>query len=427
MTSYIICLVKYDQLLHFTIEEENDMQKSTAELLEQAGRSILFTAIRPDIVMEKGQGMYLWDTDGKKYLDFIGGWAVNCLGHCPDVIADALSKQSSLLVNASPSFYNRQMIEFAKLLTDISCFDRVFFTSTGAEANEGAVKLARKYGSGSLGGAWEIITTINSFHGRTLAMMSATGKKHWEDLFKPKLPGFVHVPFNDIDAAEAAVNENTCAIMIEPVQGEGGVNLADEKYIEGLRRLCDEKGILLIFDEVQTGIGRTGEMFAYQHYGIEPDIMTLAKGIGGGFPLSAMLAKERLNIFDPGDQGGTYTGQPLAMAVGMAVVREVLERDLPGRAAIMGEYIIERLKGMSEKYPLRNIRGKGLLTAFDLPDPIGEKIVSACLDEGLIINSPRPSAIRLMPPLIVMKQHVDEMIDILSRVLDRIYPGDRQS
>ncbi|HEY8349403.1 MAG TPA: aspartate aminotransferase family protein [Clostridia bacterium] len=396
------------------------MLNTTGELLEQAGRSILFTAARPDIVMEKGQGMYLWDTDGKKYLDFIGGWAVNCLGHCPDAIADALDGQSALLVNASPAFYNRPMIEFSKLLTDISCFDRVFFTSTGAEANESAVKLARKYGAKFLGGAYEIITAIDSFHGRTLAMMSATGKKHWEDLFKPKLPGFVHVPYNDIDAMAAAVNEKTCAIMVEPVQGEGGVNLADEKYIAGLRDLCDEKGILLIFDEVQTGIGRTGKMFAYQHYGIEPDIMTLAKGIGGGFPLSAMLTKEKFNIFDPGDQGGTYTGQPLAMAVGLAVVREVLARDLPGRAAIMGDYITERLKDLSEKYPIRNIRGKGLLIAFDLPDPIGEKVVSACLDEGLILNSPRPSTIRLMPPLIVMKQHVDEMIHILSGVLGRI-------
>lgn len=397
------------------------MLNTTDELLEQAGRTILFTAARPDIVMEKGQGMYLWDTDGKKYLDFIGGWAVNCLGHCPGVIADALNRQASMLINASPAFYNRPMIEFAKLLTDISCFDRVFFSSTGAEANEGAVKLARKYGAKFLGGAYEIVTAVNGFHGRTLAMMSATGKKHWEDLFKPKLPGFVHVPFNDTDAVAAAVNENTCAVMIEPVQGEGGVNLADDGYIAGLRRLCDEKGILLIFDEVQTGIGRTGKMFAYQHYGIEPDIMTLAKGIGGGFPLSAMLAKEKLNIFDPGDQGGTYTGQPLAMAVGLAVVREVLAKDLPGRAAIMGEYIIERLKELSEKYPLRNIRGRGLLIAFDLPDASGEKVVSACLDEGLILNSPRPATIRLMPPLTVMKQHVDDMLDILSRVLGKIY------
>lgn len=295
----------------------NDMTDITKKLLEQAEKSILFTAVRPEVVMEKGEGMYLWDTDGKKYLDFIGGWAVNCLGHCPSVITDALNKQASLLINASPTFFNKPMIELAKLLTSISCFDRVFFTSTGAEANEGAIKLARKYGTKYLNGAFEIITTISSFHGRTLATMSATGKKHWQDLFGPRLPGFIHVPYNDIDAMSAAIGSNTCAIMIEPVQGEGGVNIASVAYISALRKLCDDKGILLIFDEIQTGIGRTGKMFAYEHYGIEPDIMTLAKGIGGGFPLSAMLAKEKLNIFDPGDQGGTLPVSllqwPLAM------------------------------------------------------------------------------------------------------------------
>lgn len=399
------------------------MTDSTKELLEQAEKSILFTAVRPDVVMEKGEGMYLWDTDGKKYLDFIGGWAVNCLGHCPSVIADALNMQASLLVNASPTFFNKPMIELAKLLTDISCFDRVFFTSTGAEANEGAIKLARKYGAKYLNGAFEIITTTNSFHGRTLATMSATGKKHWEDLFRPKLPGFIHVPYNDIDAMSKAVGDKTCAIMLEPVQGEGGVNIASDTYIRALRELCDDRGILLILDEIQTGIGRTGKMFAYEHFGIEPDIMTLAKGIGGGFPLSAMLAKEKLNIFDPGDQGGTYTGQPLAMAAGLAVVSEVLSRNLPDRAAIIGDYALERLMEMSEKYPIGNIRGKGLLIAFDLPDPIGNRIVSECLREGLIVNSPQPYTIRLMPPLIVTKYDVDNMIQILSKVLDRMSPG----
>ena len=271
---------------------------STEQLLEQARQGILFTAVRPDIVMEKGKGMYLWDTNGKKYLDFIGGWAVNCLGHSPDVITQALSEQAVKLVNASPTFYNVPMIKLAKLLTDHSCFDRAFFTSTGAEANEGAIKLARKYGAKKLGGAYRIITTYGSFHGRTLATMSATGKKHWETLFEPKVPGFIHIPFNDIDAAAAAVDPDTCAIMLEPVQGEGGVNVADETYIKALRKLCTDKNILLIFDEVQTGFGRTGKLFAYEHYGVEPDVITLAKGIGGGFPLGAMLTKEKYNLFD---------------------------------------------------------------------------------------------------------------------------------
>ena len=396
------------------------MLNSTYELLEQAADTILFTAARPDVVMEKGEGMYLWDTDGNKYLDFIGGWAVNCLGHCPAAISEALREQSSLLVNASPTFFNKPMIELAKLLTDISCFDRVFFTSTGAEANEGAIKLARKYGSKYLNGAYEIITTVSSFHGRTLATMSATGKKLWEDLFKPKLPGFRHVPYNDIAAMAAAVSSDTCAIMLEPVQGEGGVIVADPAYITALRKLCDEKGILLIFDEIQTGIGRTGKMFAYEHYDIEPDIMTLAKGIGGGFPLSAMLTKEKYNIFDAGDQGGTYTGQPLAMAVGLAVINEVMGKKLPERAEIMGDYIKERLNELTLRYHIKNIRGSGLLIAFDIPEPTGKKIVEECLKKRLILNSPQPSSIRLMPPLIVTKYDIDSMMDILSGVLDCI-------
>jgi len=391
--------------------------QKTLELLEEAGNSILFTASRPEIVMEKGEGMYLWDTDGRKYLDFIGGWAVNCLGHCPDVISEALKKQSSELINASPSFYNKPMVEFARLLTDISCFDKVFFTSTGAEANESAIKLARKYGSKMLNGAFEIITTVGSFHGRTLATMSATGKKHWEPLFAPKVPGFIHVPFNDTEAVSNAINPNTCAVMLEPIQGEGGVNTADAGYIKELRSLCDEKGILLIFDEVQTGLGRIGKMFAYEEYGIEPDIMTLAKGIGGGFPLAAMLTKKKYDIFDAGDQGGTYTGQPLAMAVGIAVVHEIIKQKLPERVQMMGDYLIERLKELSAEYPILNIRGKGLLIAFDLPEPAGRDIVSGCLESGLIINSPQSSVIRFMPPLIVTKWEIDKMLEILMKVL----------
>ncbi|HEY9059868.1 MAG TPA: acetylornithine/succinylornithine family transaminase [Pseudobacteroides sp.] len=386
--------------------------------LMKATKSILFTAKRPDIVMERGKGMYLWDTRGKKYLDFLGGWAVTCLGHCPEVISEALKNQSQLLVNASPAFYNKPMIQFAELLTNISCFDRAFFASSGAEANEGAIKLARKYGSKHLNGAYEIITTVNGFHGRTLATMSATGKKQWDALFEPKVSGFKHVPINDLDAILACVNSNTCAVMLEPVQGEGGVYSLDMEYIKNLRKLCDDNGILLIFDEIQTGIGRTGKMFAYEHFNIEPDIMTLAKGIGGGFPLSAMLAKEKLNVFDLGDQGGTYCGQPLAMAVGYAVVNEVINKKLPENALIQGQYIIDRLNEIKDKYALTNIRGMGLLIAFDLPSEKGSVLVSECLREGLIINSPRLSTIRLIPPLIVTKNETDMMMDMLCSVLD---------
>ena len=399
---------------------KNDVMSNTKELLKEGEQSILFTTVRPDVVMERGSGMYLWDTTGKQYLDFIGGWAVTCLGHCPPVITKALEQQSRQLVNASPSFYNIPMIQFAKLLTESSCFDRVFFGSSGAEANEGAIKLARKYGSTCRNGAYEIITTMNSFHGRTLATMSATGKKKWESLFEPKVSGFKHVPLNDIDALSKAINPNTCAIMLEPIQGEGGVFEIEETYIKTLRKICDDQGILLIFDEVQTGIGRTGTLFAYEHYGIEPDIMTLAKGIGGGFPLSALLAKEKFNIFEAGDQGGTYSGQPLAMAVGMAVVKEVIEKDLGANAQAQGYYLLKKLNNLKTKFNLKEIRGKGLLIAFDLPTAKGSEVASECFKEGLIINSPQPSTIRLMPPLIVTEKEIDDMLQILSTVMKRV-------
>lgn len=379
--------------------------------------SILFVSNKPEVVMEKGRGMYMWDTEGKKYLDFVGGWAVNCLGHSPAVIAEALTKQASTLVNCSPSFYNTQMLKFARLLTQTSCFDKVFLSSSGAEANEGAIKLARKYGSKFKSGAYEIITTINSFHGRTLATMSATGKKHWESLFAPKVSGFVHVLFNDAEAVKKAINEKTCAIMLEPVQGEGGVHVADKEYMQELRKICDENNILLIFDEIQTGIGRTGKMYAYEHYGIEPDIMTLAKGIGGGFPLSAMLTKEKFDIFDAGDQGGSYSSQPLAMSVGYSVVSHVIEAALPEHAAEMGLYLMDQLNKIKDKFKLSNIRGLGLLVAFDLDTPIAAEVVSKCLSLGLALNSPQPSTLRLMPPLIVTKAEIDEMLTILCSVL----------
>jgi len=393
---------------------------NTNELLSEASKSILFTTKRPDIVMERGEGVYLWDTEGKSYLDFMGGWAVTALGHCPKVLTEALINQSKILINASPSYYNKPMIEFAKLLTDNSCFDRVFFSNSGSEANEGAIKLARKYGAKFLDGAYEIITTVNSFHGRTLATMSATGKKVWENLYEPKVPGFKHVPLNNLEAIKTAITPNTCAIMFEPIQGEGGVNELNKEYIKALNDICKERKILLIFDEVQTGLGRTGRLFAYEHYGIEPDIMTLAKGIGGGYPLSALLVKEEFNIFEPGDQGGTYSAQPLGMAAGLVVVSEIINKNLSHNANIQGEYIIKKLNEIKSKYNLTNVRGKGLLLAFDIPKNNGSEIVEECLKEGLLINSPRPSIIRLMPPLIITEKDTDNMINIHCKVLDKV-------
>lgn len=398
---------------------QNRLSSST-ELLDQARKSILFTTVRPDIVMEQGKGMYLWDSEGRRYLDFIGGWAVTCLGHCPDVIKNALYEQAGRLINASPAFYNRPLIELAKLLTQISCLDKVFFASSGAEANEGAIKLARKYGSIYLNGAYEIITTVNGFHGRTLATMSATGKKHWETLFTPKVPGFKHVEYNNLEALQASISKQTCAIMLEPVQGEGGVFEAEEAYLKAVRKICDDTGILLILDEIQTGLGRTGKMFAYEHYGIEPDVMTLAKGIGGGFPLSALLVKEKYDVFEAGDQGGTYSGQPLAMVAGLAVVNEIVEKKLYLNAEVQGMYLKSSLNGIRDQFGLKDIRGKGLLVAFDLPCEKGQQVVDKCLANGLIVNSPKSAAIRLMPPLIVTREDIDSMMLILKKSLAEV-------
>ncbi|OME84053.1 acetylornithine transaminase [Paenibacillus sp. FSL A5-0031] len=392
------------------------MEKSaTKALLETAEKSVLFTAHRPSVVMEKGKGMFLWDTDGNRYLDFVGGWAVASLGHSPAVLQEALSRQASTLVHASPGYYNKPMIEFAEMLTSVSGMDKAFFVSSGAEANESAIKLARKHGSVNLNGAYEIITLTNSFHGRSLAMMSATGKAKWKDLYAPKVEGFKHVPINDLDACFAAVTNNTCAIMVELVQGEGGVHSVDEAYLFGLRKICDMYGMLLIFDEIQTGMGRTGKLFAYEHYGIMPDVITIGKGIGAGFPLAAMLTKSKYDLFEPGDQGGTYTGAPLAMAAGYAVLQELLEQNLANNAKVQGQFLEGSLRDLSHEFPIANIRGKGLLLAFDVPENTADELAAICMREGLLINALNSSTIRLVPPLIVTQKDIDLMIFILRR------------
>ncbi len=386
-------------------------------MVQLSKENLLYVSDKPDIVMQSGKGMILKDHHGKSYLDFIGGWAVNVLGHSPKCMIRALKKQAKKLINASPSFYNKPMLEFADLLMKNSCFDRCFFMSTGAEANEGAIKLARKFGQVKKNGAYKIITTIGGFHGRTLATMSATGKQIWKDLFEPKVPGFVHVPLNNIEAMNSSIDEKTCAVMLETIQGEGGVNEATFEYIKQLRQLCNKTNTLLIFDEIQTGFGRTGTLFAYEHYDVEPDIITLGKGIGGGYPLSAMLLKEELNIFKPGEQGGTYTGQPLGMAVGLAILKEILKKDVLTHVNQMSVFVIESLKEMQKKYPIENIRGKGMLLAFDLKEGNAYQITKKCLEKGLIINAISDKTIRLIPPLIVKKKHILEMIAILKLFL----------
>ncbi len=389
----------------------------TSRLVEQADASLMYIVTRPPRVFVRGKGSYLWDADGRRYLDFIQGWAVNCLGHCPPAVVRALNRQGKLLLNGSPALYNEPMIELAALLTEHSALDKVFFANSGAEANEGALKLARKYGAARLDGAYEVITTWNSFHGRTLAMMSASGKKNWETLFEPKVPGFIKVPFNDLEAARKAITHKTCAIMVEPVQGEGGVFVAEDAYLRGLRELCDEHGLLLILDEIQTGIGRTGSLFAYEQYGIEPDVMTLGKGLGGGFPVAALLAKDAACVFEAGDQGGTFCGQPLAMAAAKAVLDEMTRRNLPRRARTRGNHLRRRLRELGKEFGFTEIRGKGLLMAADLPQEKGAEIVAKTTDRGLLINAPRPATLRFMPALTVSNAEIDEMADILRGVL----------
>jgi acetylornithine/N-succinyldiaminopimelate aminotransferase len=389
------------------------MTDTTEQMLRAATESLMYVVTRPEQVMVRGKGSYLWDANDNRYLDFIQGWAVNCLGHCPAPLVRAINQQAKRLLNGSPALLNDQMIATASLLTRNSCLDKVWFGNSGAEVNEGAVKLARKYGSVKLNGAHEIITTRNSFHGRTLGMMSASGKAGWDQLFEPKVPGFKHVDFNDLAATRAAVTDRTCAIMLEPVQGEAGVNVGTQDYIAGLRALCDEKGILLILDEIQTGIGRTGKLFGYEHYGIEPDIMTLGKGLGGGFPVAAFLAREHVCVFEAGDQGGTYGGQPLAMAAAGSVLSQMIDKNIPERARKRGNSLKRKLKALGKETGLTNIRGLGLLQAVDLPHDRGADVVAAAFDRGLLINAPKPTSLRFMPALTVTDKEIDEMLGIL--------------
>lgn len=379
--------------------------------------AIMPIAKRPDLVFEKGKGSYLWDEQGKQYLDFIQGWAVNTLGHCPEVITETLHQQCAKLLNASPAFYNRPMLDCAELLVKHSVFDKVFFANSGAEANEGAIKLARKWGEVHKSGAWKIITFENGFHGRTLTTMAASGKPAFAEMFEPKTPGFIKVPFNDIDAVRDAIDEETVAIMLEPIQGEAGVIPAADSFIKALRTLADEQQLLMIFDEVQTGVGRTGTLFAYEGYDVAPDIMTLGKGLGGGVPISALLAKASCSVFEAGEQGGTYNGNPLMTAVAHSVMQAVLHVGFLQQVNENSRFLRDELAKLSQKFSMGKVRGKGLLRALDTAHRNAEDIAEACLIHGLLINAPRVNTLRFVPALTVSKQDIESMLDILSTVL----------
>ena len=385
--------------------------------------SVMYITKRPDIVMVEGSGSWLTDQNGKRYLDFLQGWAVNCLGHCNPGVVNALHQQAQKLINPSPAFYNGPMIRLSDLLTANSCFDKVFFANSGAEANEGAIKLARKWGQLHKNGAYEIITFDHSFHGRTLATMSASGKPGWDTMFAPQVPGFPKANLNDIESVKKCITDKTVAIMLEPVQGEGGVIPCDNSFMSELRQLTQENNLLLIVDEVQAGFGRTGTLFAYQHYGIEPDIMTLGKGIGGGVPLAALLCTDEVACFVPGDQGGTYNGNALMTAVGISVIDQLLAPGFLQSVITKGELLQSELLKLSSEFGLQGERGKGLLRALMLGKDIGGKLVDLARDlepEGLLINSPRPDLLRFMPALTVSNDEIRQMCAILRMLLKKV-------
>jgi acetylornithine/N-succinyldiaminopimelate aminotransferase len=389
---------------------------------------------RPEIVFVEGRGSWLTDHAGKRYLDFVQGWAVNCLGHCPPAVVDALATQSRTLINPSPAFFNEPALKLARLLAEHSDFQRTFFTNSGAEANEGAIKLARKWGRRFKGGAYEIITFDHGFHGRTLATMSASGKPGWDTMFAPQVPGFPKATLNDLASVEALIGERTAAVMLEPVQGESGVVPATVEFLRELRALTRRHRCLLIVDEVQTGVGRTGRLFAYQHFARSaeeaPDIMTLGKGLGAGVPLAALCATEAVSVFEHGEQGGTFNGSPLMTAVGVAVLERMLAPGFLEEVAASGRYLSERLAAMVRELGLSHERGWGLLRAVDLGAEIAPAVVAYARDRmekhpgwenaGLLLNAPRPELIRFMPALNVTRDEMDRMLGGLRLAIEAV-------
>lgn len=373
---------------------------------------------RQPLVLVRGQGARVWDEEGNSYLDMVAGLAVNVLGHCHPAVVDAITRQAGQLIHTTNLYYTTPQLELAELLIENSCADRIFFANSGAEANEGALKLARKWGHLQRDGAYGVITVSNSFHGRTLATLAATGQPKYHKPFAPMPDGFSSVEFNDLDALKAATTPQTCAIMLEVVQGESGVHPANHDYLVGVRRWCDEQGLLLIFDEIQSGLGRTGKFLSFEHHGIEPDVYTLAKGLAGGVPIGAFLAKESCSVLTAGDHGSTFGGGPLACAAGVATVRTIFEENLAGHSAEIGEYFLGQLQNLQKKHDVvDDIRGIGLMIAFDLKTDSAAKVVSDALKRGLILNPTGPKTVRMVPPLIIGQSEVDEAITTIDHIL----------
>ena len=391
---------------------------TTEQWKDLESKYYMFLVRRQPMVLERGEGARVWDVDGKEYLDFTSGWAVNNVGHCNEAVADAIAKQARTLLQTSNQFYTIPQLKMAEILVENSCLDKIFICNSGAEANEGAIKLAKKYGKKNKDGAFGIITALNSFHGRTMMNVSATGQPHYQELFEPIPTGFTHVPFNDLDAIKSATNENTVAVMLEPVQGEGGVNIPDAEYLPGVRTWCDQNNILLIFDEVQTGLGRLGTLFGYQNFEVEPDIITLAKGLGGGVPIGAFMAKDSACAFDPGDHGSTFGGNPLTCAAAHASTKYLIDNNVSENAAKMGEYLGEGLRKIQANHEfITDVRGMGLLWAVEFDSDITPEVIAACNESGLLMNPMRPNTIRLMPVLTITAAEIDEALERLEEGL----------
>jgi acetylornithine/N-succinyldiaminopimelate aminotransferase len=374
---------------------------------------------RTPICFQYGKGINLWDTEGKMYYDFIAGIAVNALGHAHPALISAIAEQAGKLIHCSNYYYIEVQSKLAKLLVENSCADRVFFANSGAEANEGAIKLARIYNKKKNTGKYEIITLKNSFHGRTMTTLTATGQEKYHTPFMPVTPGFKYLPLNDLDSLSAAVSSITCAVMMEPIQGESGVNPATLEYIKGVRKLCDDNGLLLIFDEIQTGIGRTGTLFCYEQFGVEPDIFTLAKALAGGVPIGALCAKEHVaGAFEPGDHGSTFGGNPLACAAGLAVMETIFKDGLIENARVMGVYFKDKLNGLSKKYHLiSGIRGMGLMIGIQLSSDKAVEVKTRLIEKGFLVGNVGSSVIRVLPPLIITKQDIDVFISAFDGIL----------
>lgn len=396
------------------------------ELIQLADKLIMGTYKRFPVVLVKGAGARVWDSTGKEYLDFVAGIAVCSLGHSHPRVMEAIGKQLENLTHVSNLYYQEPQIRLAKILVHNSFADRVFFCNSGAEANEAAIKLARKYSHDNTGGnKYELITMLNSFHGRTLATVAATGQEKFHKGFEPLPEGFRFVPFNDPCALEGAITYKTCGVMLEPIQGEGGVVIPDEGYLREARRICDKYGILLILDEVQTGMGRTGELFAYESSGIKPDILTMAKALGNGFPVGAMLATEKVaSAFVPGSHASTFGGNPLAMAAACATLETLLHDGILDNCRKMGLYFIEKLERLKVKHnAIKTVRGRGLITALEL-HTAGDEIVLRCLNKGLLINCTNGNILRFIPPLIITAEDIDKAVEMLDEAMDETARGE---